>query len=223
MITTHDRTDEQIQSAVQDELRWTPDVDAAGIGVAVDDGVVTLSGEVDSYVERVTAARAALRVRGVTALADELRVRPAVGGGIPDTEIARAVEHGLAWAADVPDGVQADVRDGTVTLHGEVMWNHQRLAAQRVAEHTTGVRQVRNRMTLSLRASAAETEGAIRRALARHAGIEHGDVHVSAVGTRVTLTGSVRSDADRRHAVAAAWASPNVTAVEDRLTVATAL
>ncbi|MGN6326028.1 BON domain-containing protein [Pseudolysinimonas sp.] len=219
MNATEGRTDEQIQEDVLAELRWTPDVDAAGIGVAVEDGTVTLTGQVDSYIERVAAAQAALRVRGVTALADELRVRPVTGEGLSDSAIAHAIEHGLAWATDVPDGVQVVVRDGVATLHGEVMWQHQRQAAEHLAARTRGVRAVKNRIVLSLRASAAETEEVIRHALRRHAHVDEPSVHVAAVGTRVTLTGTVRTPAESRHAEHAAWGSPNVTAVENRLTV----
>lgn len=212
-------SDEAIQQYVQDELRWTPDVDAAGIGVAVEDGTVSLFGQVDSYVERVAAARAALRVQGVSALVDDLDVRPPIGGKVTDTTIAQAIEHGLAWSTEVPDGVQATVRDGVVTLHGEVDWDHQRAAARRIAEHVAGVRQVRNRITLSLRASADETASSIRRALRRNALLGDSDIHVAVTGTRVDLSGAVRTEIARRQAVRAAWASPNVTAVEDRLTV----
>ena len=91
-------TDHEIQAAVQDELEWTPEVDAAGIGVAVEDGCVSLSGEVDSYVARVAASRAALRVRGVTAVADELVVNPPASGIITDASLAQAIEHALQWA-----------------------------------------------------------------------------------------------------------------------------
>jgi osmotically-inducible protein OsmY len=133
-------SDRQIQQHVQDELRWTPDVDAAGIGVAVEDGAVS-------------------------------------------------------------------------------DWDYQRAAARRIAEHIGGVREIRNRITLSLRASADETASSVRRALRRNALLAGTDIHVAVTGTRVTLSGAVRTELARRQAISAAWGSPNVTAIEDRLTV----
>jgi osmotically-inducible protein OsmY len=187
--------------------------------VAVEDGAVSLSGRVDSYIERVAAVRAALRVRGVSTLVDDLEVRRPVGGAVTDASIAEAMEHGLSWSTEVPATVQATVRDGVVTLRGEVDWDHQRAAARRIAEHVGGVREISNRITLSLRASAEETASSIRRALRRNALLVGTDIRVAVTGTRVALTGAVRTELARRQAISAAWGSPNVTAVEDRLTV----
>lgn len=216
---TLNRSDHEIQKAVQDELDWTPDVNAARIGVAVDKGSVTLSGEVDSYMERIAATRAALRVHGVSAIADELVVNPPVLGITTDTSIAKAIETALEWSVTVPDGVKARVHDHHVTLTGTVDWEYQRVAARRLAEGVKGVRDVTDLIALTPRASASETSRNIHAALVRNAGIDAGDIHVTTSGTTVTLSGVVKSIAERRRAASAAWASPHVTSVVNDLMV----
>lgn len=120
------RSDHDIQIAVQDELDWTPDVDAAGIDVAVEDGAVILIGEVDQHSERLAAKRAARRVRGVSTVVDALTVHPKSSITITDTDVAREVRRALQWADNVPDTVRAEVSDHNVILTGEVLWDFQR-------------------------------------------------------------------------------------------------
>jgi len=213
------RSDHDIQTAVRDELDWTPEVDAAGIGVAVEDGVVSLSGEVDHYSARIAAKHAALRVRGVTAIVDNVCVHPSWSASVTETDIAKEVEHALTWASNVPDTVKAEVEGHDITLTGSVKWDFQRRAAQRVVQHLIGVNYVNNLVTLTPRASAPDTEQRIRTAISRRAQLDANAIHVAVAGNEVTLTGTAGSWAQKHEAEGAAWASPHVSEVHDRIVV----
>ncbi|MGN6325992.1 BON domain-containing protein [Pseudolysinimonas sp.] len=218
-ITAPAHRDHDIQVAVQDELQWTPEVEAAGIGVAVDDGTVTLSGETDSYAERVAAMHAALRVRGVRAVVDEMIVHPRNAWSVTETDIAKEVERALKWASDVPDTIKAQIDGRRVTLTGSARWNFQRTAAERAVRYLRGVYAVKNDVVLDSRPSAIETEDRIRKALARNAQIDADTVAVKVTGTQVTLTGTVHSWAEKQQAGIAAWGSPHVTDVDNRIVI----
>lgn len=214
------RTDREIQSAVEAELDWTPGIDAAGIGVAVEDGSVALSGEVDSYYEKSAAKRSAFRVKGVTTVIDDMTVRSTSSlWGVSETEVARNVEKAIAWLATSPNSVRAEVAKHRVVLTGEVQWNYERVHAGKAVERIAGVADVENRITLARRASATDTAERIKNALARSAALDAKGIQVVAEGHKVTLTGTVRSWAERMTAENAAWASPHVTAVDDRLQI----
>jgi osmotically-inducible protein OsmY len=213
------RSDQDIQTAVQDELEWTPEVDAAGIGVAVDAGAVALSGEVGSYSARIAAKHAALRVRGVTAIVDNVSVHPSWSASVSESDIAKEVERALMWASNVPDTVKAEIKNHDVTLTGSVTWDFQRRAAQRVVQHLRGVNYVSNLLTLTPRVSAPDTEKRIRNAITRNAQLDANTIAVAASGDQVTLTGTVRSWAEKREAERAAWASPHVNSVHDHISV----
>lgn len=218
MEQTHDR---DIQDDVEKALGWAPEVDSAKIGVAVRGGVVTLSGQVGSYWQKIMAGKTALRTRGVTALANEILVHH-ITDPRTDSDIALAAHNVLRWNAEIPkEAVKVSVEDHIVTLTGEVEWNHQRATARRLVEHLVGVKDVRNMVTLKPRpnVSAAETEALIRRALIRNASVDAGRIHASASGTRVVLTGMASSYAEKRQAELAAWSSPHVDEVDNQIMV----
>lgn len=213
------RSAQDIQTAVETELEWTPEVGAALIGVAVDGGAVTLSGQVDNYSARIAAKHAALRVRGVTAIVDSMSVHPSWSSSITEADIAKEVEHALTWAGNVPETVKAEIEGRNVTLTGAVKWDFQRRAAQRVVQHLKGVNYVDNRITLTPRVSAPDTEQRIRAAITRSAQLDAKTITVTVFANEVTLGGTVRSWAEKREAERAAWASPHVSDVHDRISV----
>lgn len=218
-MSTPADSDLDVQALVYDELEWTPEVDAAGIGVAVDDGAVTLSGEVESYAERLAANRAAFRVRGVRAVVDNITVHPKGGWPVTETDVAKNVERALEAASNVPDSVHAQVHEHVVTLTGEVEWDYQRRAARRAVQFLDGVYTVRDDITLSSRPTAVDTQDRIARALVRNAQLDAHAITVTVTGGKVTLTGTVRSAAERVQAEQAAWASPHVTEIDNRIAV----
>lgn len=210
--------DAHVQRAVLDELAWTPGLPAAGIGVAVRDGVVTLSGDLDDVPQYLATKRAALRVTGVRALVDDLWVRPSRAR--PDADLAVSVRDALRWRAEVPsDAVQATVRDGFVNLTGRVPWEYQRKAAQEAAEHVEGVRRVDNEIELTERPAAADAADRVRSALLRSAVVDSAGIRIAMEGTEAVLRGTVHSEFERRQAEAAVWSSPHVASVRNELGV----
>lgn len=219
MSTLSPTRDATVQTAVQDELEWTPEVKPAEIGVAVNDGVVSLSGEVDNYAEKLAATKAALRVRGVTAVVDGLSVHPKTEWPRTDTDIGKEVKRALRWASDVPPTVQAEIEGHHVTLRGSVNWEYQREAARRAVQYLRGVFMVTDAITLTERPSAADAVARIKSALIRNAEVDAEEIEVSVSGTKVVLTGTVTSWAEKHQAGQAAWASPHVTEVDNRIVV----
>lgn len=211
-----------LRDDVLDELGYEPTVDAAHIGVAVDRNVVTLSGEVATYAQKLAAVAAVRRVKGVHAIADRIEVAGAAGDALTDAEIARRALEVLGWDSVVPDdAIQVTVRDGRVTLSGEVRWHYQRTSAEDDVRKLAGVRSISNEIHLTPRAQTGEVRRSIEQALRRHAEIEAGRIRISIVGPgEVTLEGEVSDWAEKAAAETAAWSAPGVTAVRDHLVIA---
>jgi osmotically-inducible protein OsmY len=204
-------------------LDWDPGVDGAGIGVSVDQGVVTLRGEVRTYTEKQISERVALGVYGVKAVANDLSVRLAAGYEQTDTDVAHAAVTALKWNTVVPqDRVTVTVAGGWITLHGTLDSYHQSAAAERAVRDLRGVKGVSNAIVLRAPVKPVQTTDVAAKIEAAHkrsAEIDARRISVSAVDGKVTLTGNVRSWAERHDAERAAWAAPGVMEVVDRLSV----
>ena len=215
-------SDTALRQDIIDELDFEPSVSAAHIGVAVDNGVVTLSGHVSSYAEKLAAEQAAKRVKGVRAIAQEIEVRYPNDLKTADDEIAKRAVNILRWSAVVPkDAVQVKVQDGWVTLSGRVDWQFQRTAAEAEIRRLSGVAGVINSIAIKVHVQSADVKRKIEDALKRSAEVEAQGICVSVLGDgKVALDGKVHDWQERDAVSLAAWSAPGVVSVEDRLTIA---
>jgi osmotically-inducible protein OsmY len=216
-------TDLEIRKNVEAELSFEPSVNAAEIGVAVKDGIVTLTGRVDSYWEKIAAEEAAARVSGVKAVANELEVRLPFSNERTDEDIARAAVNRLEWTITVPkDRIKVKVSKGWVTLEGEVDWQFQKKAAEDAVRSLVGIKGVINHIMVKERPSTAEVKAKIEEALKRSAEVDASRITVETEGDKVILKGAVRSWFEREEAERAAWRVPGVRSVDNRIVVSTA-
>ena len=214
-------TDKEIQQAVLRELDYEPQVRSTEIGVAVKDGIVALSGNVDSNSNRYHAERAAKRVAGVKAIANDLEVHLPSSSERTDEDIARAAVRALEDRNSVPrDRLKVTVRDGRLTLEGDVDWQYQREAAASAVRHLFGVKGVSNLITIKPHVSSTEIRTEIEAALQRAAALDAQRITVETEGSKVFLRGRVRAWAEREEAEHAAWRAPGVTQVENQLPIA---
>jgi osmotically-inducible protein OsmY len=214
-------SDAQIRESVLEEIEYDPAVTVHDIDVTVQDRTVTLTGVADANGTRQAAERAAWRVFGVSNVVNQVIVDPSMLGMPNDDEIGRYLRGRLEKDFLVPQGrITVDVQDGIVTLTGTVDWHLQRLAADEEAQETVGVRQVVNQITIDRsHTSPTEIEAAIRKALTRSAHVDVRQIQVSVEGGHVTLTGTVRSAAERQAAEDAAWRAKGVTEVTDNIAI----
>ena len=211
-------TDEEIQKDVLAELKWDAQVQPNEIGVSVKDGVVTLTGWVDSYLKKWAAEDAAHRVGGVKAVANDIEVK--LFSERTDTDIAKAAVHALQWDASVPaDKIQVTVSKGWVTLKGEVNWNFEKQDAERVVRRLTGVKGVSNLITVKPSTTPSELKKRIEDALVRNAKVDANKITVEVQGSKAILKGTVRAWVEKEEAERVAWLAPGVTSVENRITV----
>ena len=212
--------DHDLQQAVLAELAWEPSVTAAHLGVSAASGVVTLTGHVGSYPEKLAAEQAALRVRGVKGVAEEIEIRLPFERRRDDADIASAALERLAWSVEIPvDRFQVKVEKGWVTLTGEADWYYQKEEAGLDVRRLLGVVGVSNQITVKPRVDTSSLSDDINHALHRSWFFDASNLHVSAQGGRVHLTGTVCSQHDRQNAAATAWSAPGATAVINDITV----
>lgn len=209
--------DTRVRDHVQEQLEWDPQVDASAIGVAARDGSVTLTGYIDSYAGKLAAERAAKRVRGVRAVANDIEVRLKLGR--TDADIAADAARALDLYASIPRGVQAAVRDGHVTLTGTVAWPFQKTHAEKIVRHIGGVRGVFNYLALAPRAVEGDVHHRITAALHRNANLDAKRIAVSVDGATATLTGTVSTWLERDSAARAAADAPGIGTVLNHIVV----
>jgi osmotically-inducible protein OsmY len=216
------KTDAQLQFDVNEELNWDPSIHAEDIGVTVHDGVVTLTGHVNTFAEKWEAERASQRVAGVKALAVEVDVILPGSSVRNDADIARSAENVLEWNSYVPRSrVKVLVEDGIVTLSGEVARDYQRRAATDSVRTLMGVRGVTNQMTLPSATPSDTVKTDIEAALRRRVPEDAKYISVDVNGGDVTLTGTVHCWSERDEARHSAWGTAGVHSVKDRLTIRT--
>jgi osmotically-inducible protein OsmY len=213
-------TDTQIRDDVASELIWDPSLNSDQITVTAKDGIVTLTGTVPHYFEKVSAEKAAQRVSEVKAVADELEVKLPGVFQRNDGDIAQSALNALKWNYQVPDGVEVMVDRAWITLRGEVEWEYQREAAKNAVSSLMGVRGVTNELKLMSRVHTGDVKTRIQEALKRSAENEGREIKVAVDGAEVTLTGNVHSLSEIDDAKFAAWCTPGVMAVTNNLKVA---
>lgn len=216
------KTDSEIQHDVMAELNWEPLLNAHEIGVSCKNGIVTLSGSVETYSKKLTAEEAAKRVMGVKAVVVDIDVHIASFGKKSDVDIASAAVNALKWNTSVPySKIKVTVENGWITLEGDVDWEYQRNAAKNAVNSLTSVRGVTNNIRVVSQITPSDVKNKISAAFLRSATIDADRIMISAEGSKVVLKGKVRSYVEKKDAEKAAWLAPGVTKVENKLEIDT--
>jgi osmotically-inducible protein OsmY len=214
------KSNEELQKDVQHAIKWEPLMHAAEIGVTAKDGVITLTGVVDSYAKKIEAENAAKNVSGVKAVAESIEVNYGNSFKKNDTEIANEVLSAWKWNWEVPNSkIKVKVENGWITLDGEVEWNYQKEAAKSAVIHLAGVKGVFNNILIKSEAKDVIEKDAVERALGRSWSVDDQAIHVKVAGNVVKLTGSVHSLYQKDEAGRLAWNAPGVWSVENELVV----
>ncbi len=214
------KNDAQIQTDVQNQLKWEPQLNAAQIGVSVNNGIVTLSGIVDTYPKKMAAERVTKNVIGVKAVALDIQVGISPVNRKSDTEIAEACVNALRWDSSVPDDkIKVKVENGTVSMEGTVEWGYQRLAAKNAIVKLTGVKGVNNMIVVKQKPSSIDIKQRIRESFITTAGHEADNIRLEVLGSKVVLRGNVKSHYEKEEAENTAWATPGVNEVENKIEV----
>jgi osmotically-inducible protein OsmY len=214
------KTNEVLQKDVQDAIKWEPLLSAAEIGVIAKDGMITLTGTVNTYSEKSEAEDAAKQVAGVKAVVEEIKVKPYNFGKKNDTEIATEVLNALKWSWEIPnDKVQVKVEDGWVTLSGQLNWNYQKEAAKKLVTNLADVKWVTNNINIHSDISATVEKEDIEQALKRNWSLVNKDIVIQVSDNKVTLTGIVHSWYQKDEASRVAWKAPGIKAVDNELSV----
>ena len=214
------KTNEVLQKNVQDAIKWEPLLNAAEIGVTAKDGVVTLTGTVDTYIKKSEAENAAKKVAGVKAVVEGIEIKSGHSGKKNDGEIASEILSALNWSSEIPkDKIQVKVEAGWVTLGGELSWNYQKEAANKIAINLVDVKWVTNNITIKSERVAKVEKEDVENALNRNWSLEDKQILVSVSENKVTLNGTVHSWYQKDEASRIAWQAPGIVSVDNELTV----
>lgn len=215
------KTNEELQKSVQDAIKSEPFLNAAQIGVAVKDGIVTLTGEVDSYAKKLEVEEAAGNVAGINAVVEKVVVKLGKSLSKSDNDIAAEILNAYKYDWEIPnDTVKVKVEDGWVTLTGDLSWNYQREAAKRAADRMAGVKGVTNNIDIKASIKDQIEKEEIQGALMRNSSVSDEAIDVTVAGTKITLTGCVSSKFQKEEAGRVAWNAPGVWKVDNEIVVA---